>query len=299
MDKYQEMRVFAAVVDAGSFVQAAHALGLSKQAVSRHVGDLEARLGVRLLQRTTRKLSLTDEGQVFHARCAELVAGIHEAETEVTSRSGEASGLLRVNVPLSFGLLHLAQLWPEFMRLHPRLTLDVTLADRVVDLVDEGFDLAVRIARLPSSSLVSRKLTSTRVVLCASPQYLRGRGLPAHPSELARHDVISYTLLATGESWEFTGPDGPVSVKVAPRMRTNSGDTCREAALRHQGIILQPTFLVGADLQAGTLVEVLPGFRSIELGVFAVYPSRKFLPPKVRLLIDFLAHAFQVKAWPD
>ncbi|HSI51662.1 MAG TPA: LysR family transcriptional regulator [Ideonella sp.] len=299
MDKYQEMRVFAAVVDASSFVNAAEALGLSKQAVSRYVGDLETRLGVRLLRRTTRKLSLTDEGEIFYIRCAELLGNIDDAETEITSRTGAASGPLKVNAPLSFGLIYLAPLWPQFMKLHPKVTLDVTLVDRVVDLVEEGFDLAVRIARLPNSSLISRKLTSTRVILCASPEYLQQRGAPAHPSELAQHSVVSYSLLSTGESWEFTGPDGPVSVKVSPRMRTNSGDTCRAAALQHQGIILQPSFMVGPDLAAGTLVEVLPGYRALELGVYAVYPSRKFLAPKVRLLVDFLVEGFRVKQWPD
>jgi DNA-binding transcriptional LysR family regulator len=299
MDKFQEMRVFAAVVEASSFVNAAEALGLSKQAVSRYVGDLETRLGVRLLRRTTRKLSLTDEGQIFYVRCAELLGNVDDAEAEITSRTGDASGPLKVNAPLSFGLLYLAPLWPQFMKLHPKVTLDVTLVDRVVDLVEEGFDLAVRIARLPSSSLISRKLTSTRVILCASPEYLRQRGTPTHPSQLAQHSVVSYNLLSTGENWEFTGPDGPVSVKVSPRMRTNSGDTCRAAALQHQGIILQPSFMVGADLAAGTLVEVLPAYRALELDVFAVYPSRKFLAPKVRLLVDFLVEEFRGKKWPD
>ena len=153
---------------------------MSKAAVSRYVAELESRLGVRLLHRTTRKLSLTPEGEVFHARCRELLGGVDEAEAEITSRSGEASGLLRINVPFSFGLLHLAPLWVEFMAQHPKVTLDVTLADRVVDLVEEGFDMAVRIARLPNSSLVSRPLTSTRMVLCASPAYLRS-ARPADP----------------------------------------------------------------------------------------------------------------------
>jgi DNA-binding transcriptional LysR family regulator len=299
MDKYQEMRVFAAVVDASSFVKAGDALGLSKQAVSRHVAELESRLGVRLLRRTTRKLSLTDEGQVFYARCSELVGNIDDAEAEITSRTGEGSGLLTVNVPLSFGLLYLAPLWPLFMRQHPKITLDVTLVDQVVDLVEEGFDVAVRIARLPSSSLISRKLSSTRVILCASPEYLARRGTPRHPSELAQHDVMSYSLLSTGESWEFSGPDGRVAVKVTPRMRTNSGDTCTAAALQHLGIILQPSFMVGPHLIAGTLVEVLPDHHCMELDVYAVYPSRKFLAPRVRLLIDFLVEAFRVKKWPD
>jgi DNA-binding transcriptional LysR family regulator len=298
MDRFEEMRVFGAVVDAGSFVGASEALEMSKAAVSRYVAELEARLGVRLLHRTTRKLSLTPEGEVFHARCRELLGGVEEAEAEITSQSSEASGLLRINVPFSFGLLHLAPLWVEFMAQHPKVTLDVTLADRLVDLVEEGFDLAVRIARLPNSSLVSRQLASTRMVLCASQAYLRARGQPQHPSELAEHDVLAYSLLAMGDQWEFTGPDGVVSVKVTPRMRTNSGDTCLVAALRHRGIVLQPSFMVGPDLVAGTLVEVMPAWRSIELGVYAVYPSRKFVSPKVRLMIDFLVNAFSTPAWP-
>lgn len=299
MDKFLEMKTFVAVVDAGSFVKAADALEVSKAAVSRYVAELESRLGVRLLHRTTRKLSLTPEGEVFNARCRELLGGLDEAESEVSSHSGEAGGLLRINAPFSFGLLHLAPLWPAFMAQHPKVTLDVTLADRVVDLVEEGFDMAVRIGRLPASSLVSRPLTSTRLVLCASPDYLRQRGTPSHPSELASHDVLTYSLFSMGEQWEFTGPEGATSVKVTPRLRTNSGDTCRAAALRHLGIVLQPSFLVGADLQAGRLVEVMPAWRSIELGVYAVYPSRKFVSPKVRVMIEFLVNAFSMRAWPQ
>lgn len=298
MDRFQEMRAFVAVVDAGRFVRAAEALDLSKTAVSRLVGDLEARLGTRLLHRTTRKLSLTPEGEVFHERCRHLLEGVQEAEAELTAQTGEAIGQLRLNVPVTFGLLHLAPLWPAFMAMHPKVTLEVTLSDRLVDLVDEGYDLAVRIARLQVSSLVSRQLTSTRLILCASPEYLRRHGTPQHPSELARHAVIAYSLLSMGEQWEFEGPDGPVSVKVSPRMRTNSGDTCCAAALQHQGIVLQPSFLVGPHLASGALVEILPRYRSIELGVYAVYPTRKHLTPRVRVLIDFLVEAFRMRAWP-
>lgn len=298
MDKFQEMRTFVTVVDTGSFVRAADALSLSKTAVSRLVGDLESRLGTRLLHRTTRKLSLTPEGEVFHERCTRLLEGMVEAEAELAAHSGQAMGQLKINVPVTFGLLHLAPLWPAFMALHPKVELDITLSDRLVDLVDEGYDLAVRIARLQTSSLVSRQLTSTRMVLCASPQYLRRHGMPAHPSDIAQHSVIAYTLLSMGEQWEFEGPQGPVSVKVLPRMRTNSGDTCCAAAVQHQGIVLQPSFLVGAHLASGALVEVLSQYRSIELGVYAVYPTRKHLTPKVRALIDFLVNAFRMRAWP-
>jgi DNA-binding transcriptional LysR family regulator len=298
MDKLQEMRAFVEVVNAGSFVRAAEMLNLSKTAVSRLVGGLETRLGVRLLYRTTRKLSLTQEGEVFHERCKGLLESVGEAEAEITAHAGEALGKLRINVPVSFGTMHLAPLWPAFMTMHPKVALEVTLADRLVDLVDEGYDLAVRIARLPSSSLVSRKLTSTRMLLCASPEYLRKHGAPAHPSDIVHHAVMAYTLLATGEQWTFDGPEGPVSVKVVPRMRSNSGDTCCTAALQHQGIVLQPSFLVGTHLQSGALVEVLPQYRSIDFGVYAVYPSRKHLTPKVRVLIDFLVDAFRMRAWP-
>lgn len=298
MDRYQALEAFVAVVDAGSFVRGAEALGLSKAAISRYVGDLESHLGVRLMNRTTRKLSLTVEGEVFLARARELLAGFEEAEAEITSHAGEAVGQLKINVPVSFGLLHLAPLWAAFMAQHPKVTLDLTLSDRVVDLIDEGYDLAVRIARLPASSLVSRKLTSTRLVLCASPDYLRRHGTPAHPSELAAHAVMAYSLLSLGENWAFDGPQGPVTVKIMPRLRSNSGDTCRSVALAHGGIVLQPTFLVGAELISGELVEVLPQFRSIELEVYAVYPTRKHLTPKVRMLVDFLVEAFRVRSWP-
>jgi DNA-binding transcriptional LysR family regulator len=289
MDRFQEMRVFTAVVDAGSFVAAADALEMSKAAVSRYVSELEQRLGVRLLHRTTRRLSLTEEGEVFLARCRELLAGLDEAEAEVNERGGSAVGLLKVSAPVSFGVLNLAPLWADFMAAHPQLTLDLTLTDRMIDLVDEGFDMAVRIARLPSSSLVSRRLASTRMVLCASPRYLRKHGTPKHPQELAAHTVLAYNLLSTRDTWEFEGPQGTATVKVRPRLHTNSGDTCRAVALGHGGIVLQPSFLVDRDLQGGDLVEVMPKYRSSELGIHAVYPTRKHVPPKVRLLIDFLA----------
>ncbi len=297
MDKFQEMRAFVSVVNEGSFVRAAESLNLSKTAVSRLVSELESRLGSRLLQRTTRKLSLTQEGEVFHERCKELLAGIEEAEAELNAHTGEVIGQVRVNVPVTFGLQYLAPLWPRFMAQHPKVTLEVVLADRLVDLVDEGFDVAVRIARLPSSSLVSRQLATTRMVLCASPGYLRRHGRPRHPSELADHAVITYTLLATGDHWAFEGPEGAVTVKVHPRMRSNSGDTCCAAAVGHLGIVLQPDFLVQPFLASGQLVEVLPKYRATELGIYALYPSRKHLTPKVRALVDALVEAFRTPAW--
>jgi len=292
MDRFLEMQTFNAVVDAGSFVKAADALAMSKAAVSRYVVDMETRLGVRLLHRTTRRLSLTDEGQIFYVRSKELLAELAEAEDEITSRSDAASGLLRINAPFTFGVLHLAPLWGAFRVRHPNVKLDVTLADRLVDLVEEGYDVAIRIANLENSTLVSKRLATTRMVLCASPQYLKLYGTPKHPGELADHAVISYSYWSTKDEWHFKGPLGPVSVKTNPCIHTNNGDTCRAAALASQGIILQPSFLVGDDLASGKLVELMPEFRSLELGIYAVYPSRKHVSPKVRALIDFLTNHF-------
>lgn len=293
----QQLNSFLAVVRAGSFVAAAEATGQSKAAVSRHVAELEEHLGVRLLHRTTRRLSLTDDGQRFHARADELMAALDELETETASRGGEATGQLRINAPVTFGNLHLAPLWSRFAAANPRVSLDITLNDRVVGLVDEGYDLAVRITNLPDSQLVSRRLATTRIVLCAAPGYLAAHGTPTHPRELADHQVLAYSYWTGGDDWHFHGPDGDVAVRVNPRIRTNSGDTCRTAALENQGIILQPDFLVGPDIERGTLVELMPEYRSIELGIHAVYPTRKHLPMKTRKLVDFLVEAFARPDW--
>jgi DNA-binding transcriptional LysR family regulator len=294
---FQQLRSFLAVVRVGSFVGSAESLGLSKAAVSRHVAELEEQLGVRQLHRTTRRLSLTDDGTRYQARAAELVAGLEELESDTSSQGGEASGQLRITAPMTFGNLHLAPLWPHFLAANPKVTLDITLNDRVVDLVDEGYDLAVRITRLGDSNLVSRQLASTRIVLCASPGYLAAHGTPTHPRELTEHAVFAYAYWASGNEWRFDGPEGAVAVRVNPRIHSNSGDTCRAAALAGQGIVMQPDFLVGEDLQRGTLVELMPQYRSIELGIHAVYPTRKHLPMKTRRLVDFLVDAFREPSW--
>ncbi|RLQ23322.1 LysR family transcriptional regulator [Seongchinamella sediminis] len=288
MDRLLEMQSFASVIDAGSFVGAADALGLSKAAVSRHVNALESRLGVRLLHRTTRRLSLTAEGELFLSRCRELLAGLEEAEAEVTASSAVASGLLRINVPVSFGLRRLAPLWGEFRRLHPQIRLDITLADRVVDLVEEGFDLAVRIGVLENSSLVARRLAESRLLVCAAPAYLAEHGAPAHPAELRDHSVIAYSYHSGGDEWRLQGPQGGVSVRVNPAIQSNNGDTCVAAALAGQGLVMQPDFLVDDAIARGELVTVMPDYVAGTLGVYAVYPSRRHVALKTRVLIDFL-----------
>lgn len=297
MDRTLEMSVFTSVVEAGSFVGAVESLRMSKAAVSRYVDSLEQRLGVRLLQRTTRRLSLTDEGRMFYQRSKELLAALDDAEAEVASRNQDPSGVIRINVPLTFGVDHLAPLWCRFMDAHPLVDLDITLNDRVVDLVDEGYDLAVRISMMPDSTLVSRKLASTRMVLCATPAYLAQHGTPTHPKELAKHRVLSYTNWSGRDEWHFNGPEGAVSVRTRARVYSNNGDTCRAIALSNGGITLQPSFMLDQDIRAGTLVELMPSYRSVELGVYAVYPTRKQLSLKVRRLIDFLVEAFADVSW--
>lgn len=297
MDVLQAMKTFTAVVEAGSFVGAMEATALSKPAVSRQVSDLEAHLGTRLLQRTTRRLSLTSEGQAYYQRCKEVLQAVQEAEAEVSSSTVQAQGRLRIGAPQTFGAMHLAALWGSFAAQNPQVSLDIVLSDRVVDLVEEGYDLVIRIARLPDSSLISRELARTRMVPCASPGYLARRGTPTHPLELARHEVVSYTYWSSGDVWSFQGPKGEVSVRTHSRIHANNGDTCRAAALADQGIVLQPDFLVWEDLRSGALVELMPQFKAVELGIFAVYATRKQLPLKVRRLVDFLVDALRLPLW--
>lgn len=290
MDKYQEIRVFTRVADCGSFVAASDSLKMSKAAVSRYVSDLEHRLGARLMHRTTRKLSLTPDGEIFLSRCRAILESIEESEEEISKRGLTASGTLRITAPVSFGIRHLAPLWSDFLIAHPQVKIELELSDRVINLVEEGFDLAIRIGKLNDSTLVSRQIASTRLVLCASPDYLKRRGTPSHPAELVEHETFSYSLLSTGHTWKFDGPEGRVDVRVSPRMTSNNGDTGVEVCVRGGGIHLWPTFLIEEYLRAGSLVEVLPDFKASNFGIYAVYPSRKHVSPKVRVLVDFLVN---------
>ena len=301
MDPLRQIEAFVAVVQAGSYVRAAERRDTSKAVLSRQVLDLEARLGTRLLNRTTRKLSLTETGAVYFERCRQILDDLADADAAASATTAAARGRLRINAPLTFGNLHLAPLWGEFLKLHPLVELDITLTDRVMDLVEEGFDLAVRIVqagRLPSSSLVARQLASDRMLLCASPGYLRSAPAITHPEDLARHAAMAYAWWSGGDVWSFTDADGrTASVTIRPRLRTNSGDTCRAAALADQGVIYQPAFLVGPDVRAGRLVELLPVWRGPQLEIHAVYPSRTHLSGKVRAMVDFLASAFDQPGW--
>lgn len=300
MDQFRQIEAFSAVVQNGSFVKAADRLGLSKAVVSRLVLELEAQLGTRLLNRTTRRLSLTDSGSDYFERCRQILDDLAEANAAASATTAQPAGRLKINAPLTFGNLHLAPLWGEFLKVYSRIELDVTLSDRVVDLVEEGFDLAIRIsagAGLQSSSLVARALSSDRTILCASPGYLRRSAPIEQVQDLASHSVMAYTYWSGGDVWTFDGPQGRESVNTRPRLRANSGDTCHAAALADQGIIFQPGFLVGPDLKAGRLVELLPDHQGPALAIHAVYPSRRHVPGKVRAMVDFLVEAFRQPGW--
>lgn len=293
MDRLRAFEVFVAVVARQGFARAAEALDTSPANVTRYVAELEAHLGTRLLHRHSRRLSLTDSGQALFERARSILDDVAEAEALAAATTLQPRGRLRINVPVSFGILHLAPLWPRFLQAHPEVELDVALNDRVVDIVDEGYDLGIRISRSGSSANIGRKLAASRNIVCAAPAYLRQHGKPRQPADLAAHQCIGYTLASTGDDWHFVDAQGQAHVVRAPcRMHANNGDTARAAALAGAGIIWQPTFLIGDDLRAGRLLPLLPGYAMPDIDILAVYASRRQLSAKVRVMVDFLADAF-------
>ena len=293
MDRLRAFEVFVAVVARQGFARAAEAVGTSPANVTRYIAELEAHLGTRLLNRHSRKLSLTDSGQALYERARSILDEVAEAEALSASTTLQPRGRLRVNAPVSFGILRLAPLWPKFLQKYPEVELEVSLIDRVVDLVEEGFDLGIRISRSGSTAHIARKLAASRNIVCAAPAYLRQHGRPNSPADLADHACIGYTFSATGDDWHLFDAHGLEHVvKVPSVMRANNGDTARAAALAGVGVIWQPSFLVGDDLRAGRLVPLLPGYRMADIDILAVYPSRRHLSAKVRVMIDFLADAF-------
>jgi len=299
MDRLRAFEVFVAVVDKGGFARAAVALDTSPANVTRYVYELEAHLGTRLLNRTSRKLSLTEGGDTLYSRCKAILEDVAETEGLVSTTSVEPRGRLRVNAPVSFGILHLAPLWPQFLQRYPDVELDVVLIDRVVDIVEEGFDLAIRISRAGATDHAARKLATSKNILCASPAYLKQQGHPEVPADLLKHRCIGYTYAATADEWQLVDSSGKVhAVEVNCSMHTNNGDTARVAALAGHGVIWQPTFLIGDDLRTGRLVQILPEYRLPDIDILALYPSRRHVSAKVRAAIDFLVNAFSgVPPW--
>jgi DNA-binding transcriptional LysR family regulator len=288
MDKLQAMQLFVRVVDSGSYSDAAAQMGISRALASKLVQGLEESLGVRLLNRTTRRLSLTGTGQTYYRRVSELIARLAEAEAEAAEQQVEPSGRLRVTAPISFSTLQLAPLLAEFQSAHPRIALEMILGDRLVDLVEEGFDLAIRIARLADSSLVARSIAPCRLLCVAAPSYLERRGEPAGPDDLAGHDCLRYSLSARADEWMFRRADALRRVRVGGAISVNNGDFIAALAAAGSGIALLPSFIVADRLRGGSLVRVLRDWESPPIGIHAVYPQTPALPAKTRRLIDFL-----------
>ncbi|MGE8279333.1 MAG: LysR family transcriptional regulator [Stenotrophomonas sp.] len=296
MDTIDAMRVFVAVVERNGFSAAAEALDLSTAAVTRQIAALEKRLSARLLNRTTRRVSPTSIGAMYYQRCLQLLAEFDALEASVGAQALQPSGRLRINAPVSYGITRLARLLPDYSAANPQVELDLQLSDRLVDMVEEGFDLAIRITRQPAPSLIARRLAQAHITLCAAPSYLAKRGMPTTPQDLATHDCLSYTYAADGETWNLSGPEGEVSVPLQPRMRANNGEVLREAAIAGMGIISQPDFIIEQALADGRLVPVLPGWEAAPIGIYAVYASRSHLAPKVRSFIDYLVQRLDTEA---
>lgn len=293
MDRFQAYTVFSQVVESGSFSRAAAKLELSTTAVSRQVADLENHLQTRLLNRTTRRLSLTESGKAFHARCVQLLHDLEEAEREASSAAVQPRGTLRLTSSVNFGMRYLAPEIVRFKAAHPEMKFDVQLSDRVVDLVEEGFDLAVRIGATGGEHLVARRLGETRIVPCASPGYLRERGVPRTPEDLARHDCFTYEYVSPRGEWRYLDRDGSERrVRFGGSLHSNNGDLLAEAAARGGGIVLEPGFIVGPEIRAGRLVPLLQEYAVPPLPIYAVYPSRRHLSAKVRVFVDFLVERF-------
>lgn len=299
MVRLDAMEIFAEVVEAEGFSAAARSLGVSKSSVSKQVGRLEDRLGVRLLNRTTRSLSLTEAGATFYAACRRVLDEAETAERAVSDLSAAPRGLLKLNAPMSFGFLHLARAIPEFHARFPQITLEASMNDRFVDLIEEGYDLALRIGALADSSLIARRVATSRVAICASPDYLARRGSPARPEDLAGHDCLLYANAPQPREWSLFGPGGLRAQRVDGPLLANNGDVLCAATLGGMGIARLPTFIVGEHLRAGRLKAVLCDFPAPEQGIHAVYPHNRNLSVKVRVLVDFLVERFGPEPYWD
>jgi DNA-binding transcriptional LysR family regulator len=293
LDRVTSMQVFQRVAMLGSFSAAARALDLSQTMVTKHVAALEARLGIKLLHRSTRKLVLTEGGRNYLAAVERILSEIEEAEASAGLDRIEPRGVLRLNVPVTFGFREIAPALARFSRLYPSVHVDLGLADRYVELIEEGWDLAIRIGRLKDSRLVARRLAPCRIIVCAAPSYLAEHGTPRTLADLSRHNCLGYTLSTTvsPDRWVF-GRDADMVVPVKGNLRANNGDALLAAAIAGQGIIYQPTFLVGDSLRSGALVRVLEDTPTYELAVHAVMPSGRQAPAKVRAIVEFLADRF-------
>jgi len=300
MGQFENMMTFTKIVHAGSISRAADQMNIAKSVVSRRLKDLEGRLDVQLMNRTTRKSSLTEAGQSYYQRASQILADLDELNAVTSKAKVLLQGELRIALPLSFGLQHLVPIINEFADLHPDLVMNLDFSDRHIDLVEDGFDVAIRIADLKDSSHIARKLAPIRIILCASPDYLKKHPAPKTPKDLKDHDVLQY-ISTSGVPWVFSDPKGKkIPVRLSGKMSSNNGDFLKEAALSGQGIARLPTFMAYEDLKSGKLERVLTDYTSPSLNAYALYPQTRHLSARVRAFIDFLTDKFKgVPYWDE
>ena len=294
MDRFRSYEVFVRTAEKLNFAAAARDLKLTRAMVSKHVADLEHHLGTRLFQRTTRRVSLTEAGRALAARASTLIEAVGETEDAVRELHSELRGRLRVNAPVTFGAQFVAPLVAKFLKEHPAVDVDLTLNDRTVDLVEEGYDLVIRIGRLQDSSLIARQLAPARLVIAGAPSYLKAAGIPRVPSDLKKHNCLGYAYWSLRDEWPLTTPEGKTErVRVKGSLVSNNGDALREAAIQGLGLIMQPAFSIAADLRSGRLQEVLTGHAPRDLTVQALYAPGSAPTAKLRAFIDTLAREWK------
>lgn len=292
MDRLHSMTIFVAVVKEESFTAAAEKIGLSRARVSKSVMQLETHLGARLLNRTTRRLSLTETGRIYFERCCSILSDIEEIEGIASEQTSTAHGQLTISAPTSFGILHLKEAIPQYIKRYPQVKISLSLSDRFIDVVAEGFDVVLRIAELEDSSLIARKIAPCKRVFCASPDYLRKNNVPETPQDLSTHQCLIYLNNMKPDSWIFHGRDSIETIKVSGPICSDNGDILKAAAISGLGICLLPTFIVGSDIHEGKLQQILPDYCPPEISVYAVFPSRRYLSAKVRTFVDFMTEYF-------
>ena len=294
MDLLVPLRTFVRVVDAGSFTAVAAEQNTSQPTISRQVAALEEHLGTRLLTRTTRALTLTDDGRAFYEHARRVLEAVSEAEGVVGRRRGKPAGLLRLATPVVFGRLEIVPRLPDFLGRFPDVTIDIVMSDGFTDLVEQGIDLAIRVGEVTDPGLIARRIGIVRRVTVAATSYLKRYGVPQRPHDLSNHECIVYTRLATGNRWSFESTDGPVSVEVAGRFRADNSEAVREGVLGGLGIAVIPDFAFRSEIGTGEVEVILKANEPKSLPMHAVYPSRRFVPLKVRAMIDYLAHEFEL-----
>ena len=294
MDRFENMNAFVRVVEAGSISAAADRMDVAKSVISRRLKELEAHLGVELFHRTTRQMNLTDSGRAFYQQSVRILADILEAEHATSQFHGALKGNLKVALPLSFGLMHLGPAINEFLQAHPEIEFDLDFNDRHVDLLVEGFDLAIRIASLPDSSLIARRLAPIQTVMCASPAYLERMGTPQSPHELIHHRCLVYNLIGNLENWNVFDATGQlIKTRITPYLKASNGEFLRDAAVAGMGIVLLPTFIVYQEIERGTLVPIMTNYHYSQLAAYAIYPQTRHLSQRVRAFVDFLVKRFE------